>query len=205
VILLLATRNRGKALELCELLARENVVLDTLADHPNLPDVEETGKTFEENARLKASAGARATGTWALGEDSGLEVDALDGAPGVFSARYAGVHGDDAANNALLLRELGGKTDRRARFVCCMALARPDGSIAATSRGFCEGRIREEPAGTGGFGYDPLFVPENGLATLAELEAREKSLLSHRGQALRAILGLLRMHLGLEPRSTSPG
>lgn len=193
--LLLATRNRGKAVELCALLAGENLVLETLADHPDLPPVEETGKTFEENARLKATAGALATGGWALGEDSGLEVDALEGAPGVYSARYAGPDCDDAANNALLIRELAGKPDRRARFVCCMALARPDGSIAATSRGICEGSIRDEPAGSNGFGYDPHFVPENGTAALAELETREKSLLSHRGQALRSILSLLRMHL----------
>jgi len=196
VTLLLATRNRGKAVELCALLAGENLVLETLADRPDLPEVEETGKTFDENARLKATAAARATGLWALGEDSGLEVDALDGAPGVYSARYAGTHGDDAANNARLVRELAGKADRRARFVCCLALARPDGSVVATSRGTCEGRIAEAPAGTSGFGYDPLFVPESGTATLAQLESREKSLLSHRGQALRSLLGLLRMHLG---------
>ncbi len=200
--LLLATRNRGKLRELESLLREgglESLTLETLANHPEVGEVEETAETFEENARHKARFAASATGLWALGEDSGLEVDALGGKPGVRSARFAGRHGDDAGNNERLLRELGSSPHRQARYVCVTALARPDGRIVATTRGTCEGRIAELPRGQGGFGYDPLFVPEGETRTMAELAPSEKSRISHRGWALRALVADLKCHLGGDP------
>jgi XTP/dITP diphosphohydrolase len=196
VRLLLATRNAGKVRELRELLAGSGIELETLAGHPEVGDVAETGRTFEDNAALKAAHAARASGLWAVGEDSGLEVDALGGAPGVRSARYAGVHGDDAANNARLLRELTGAEQRRARYVCALALASPEGEVVVGARGACEGQIATEPRGSGGFGYDPLFVPERlPQQTMAELTPEQKNAISHRAQALHAFLPLLRAHL----------
>ncbi len=193
--LLVATRNEGKLKELRLLLEGTGLRLETLASHPEAGDVEETGATFDENARLKASYAARATGLWSIADDSGLVVDALGGAPGVRSARYAGVHGDDAANTAKLLREMDGKTDRLARFVCAMALARPDGSIAASAFGVCEGVISVAPRGRGGFGYDPVFIPLlMPDQTMAELDRHDKNAVSHRGAALRAFLPLVRVH-----------
>jgi XTP/dITP diphosphohydrolase len=202
--LLLATRNRGKLREIAGLLGGEQLELITLADHGGIDDIEETGATFEENARIKASHAARAARMWTLGEDSGLEVDALGGQPGIFSARYAGSHGDDDANNARLVRELAGSEDRRARYVCALALAGPDGDVVALTRGVCEGRIGTEARGSQGFGYDPYFLPEAaGSGSMAELEPALKDAISHRGQALRAMISLLRMHLhaGDEPAS----
>ncbi len=194
--LLIATRNEGKLRELRALLDGTGLHVETLASHPESADVRESGATFDENARIKASAAARATQLWTIADDSGLEVDVLGHEPGVRSARYAGVHGDDAANTAKLLRELDGKTDRRARFVCAMALAKPDGEIVATAHGVCEGSIGAEPRGTGGFGYDPVFVPAVfPEQTMAELDRHDKNAVSHRGQALRAFLPLLRAHL----------
>ena len=133
--LLLATRNDAKVREIRQLLADGPLELETLASHPEVGEVEETGKTFDENARIKAAHAARTTRQWTIGEDSGLEVDALDLAPGVRSARFAGVHGDDEANNAKLLRDLEGQTMRTARYVCVLALADPDGELVATMRG----------------------------------------------------------------------
>lgn len=194
--ILVATRNEGKLKELRLLLEGTGLRLETLGSHPEAGEVEETGATFEENARLKASYAARVTGLWSIADDSGLEVNALGGAPGVLSARYAGVHGDDAANTARLLRELEGKGDRRARFVCAMALARPSsGEIVAMARGLCEGMIVDTPRGTGGFGYDPVFVPAlMPWETMAELDRHDKNEVSHRGAALRAFLPMLRAH-----------
>jgi XTP/dITP diphosphohydrolase len=191
--LLLATRNEGKQRELRALLAIPNLILETFAQHPLIGELEETGVTFEANARAKAIHAARASRVLTLGEDSGLEVDALGGAPGVWSARYAGAHGDDAANIAKLLHELARAEDRRARFVCTVAVAEPDGEVTATARGTCEGAIALAPRGAGGFGYDPIFVPDgaNGR-TMAELTPDEKAALSHRGQALRRIAPFLR-------------
>ncbi len=194
--LLLATRNEGKLREFSALFADQGIGIETLVPHPDLADVEETGKTFAENAKLKASEYARRMGLWTIAEDSGLTVDALDGAPGVLSARYAGVHGDDAANNEKLIRKLQGIENRRARYVCAIALARPDGEIAVCAQGVCEGRIVDEPRGAGGFGYDPYFIAEGEIRTNAELPPEEKNAISHRGQALRAFLPLLRVHLG---------
>jgi XTP/dITP diphosphohydrolase len=194
--LLLATRNEAKARELRELLRGVDVRVESLASHPEAPDVEELGGTFEANACLKATQAATSTALWAVAEDSGLVVDKLGGEPGVRSARYAGVHGDSEANNAKLLRELEAESQRNARFVCVVALARPDGEVVATGHGTCEGTIAEEPRGSQGFGYDPLFIPERApQLTMAELDSREKGLISHRGQAMRSFLPLLRLHL----------
>lgn len=184
--LVLATANRHKVAELARILAGLDVALRTM-DEFDLPSPEETGTTFEANALLKARAVAEAVGRPALADDSGLEVDALRGAPGVHSARYAGPDADDAANNAKLLDRLAGVPDdrRSARFVCVAALV--DGEAAWTARGTMEGRVIEAPRGGGGFGYDPLFVPEGEARTNAELSPAEKDARSHRGAAFRAI------------------
>ena len=180
--LVLATHNQKKRAELARILAPLG---HELADIP-LSDVEETGLTFEDNARLKALSGCRETGLPCVGDDSGLCVDALDGAPGVFSARFAGVHGDDAANTAKLLdllRDIPGE-QRTARFVCAICCSFPDGN-EITVRGTCEGKIAFEPAGTGGFGYDPVFLPDEAPGrTMAQLAPEIKDKLSHRGRAL---------------------
>lgn len=153
---------------------------------------EETAETFVGNARIKARAIApRHPGTWVMADDSGLEVVALGGAPGVRSARYAGRDGDASANNALLLRNLSGVADRRARFTCAIVLVAPDG-MEHEVEGHCPGHIAETPSGAGGFGYDPLFVPDGYDRSFAELSPDEKNAISHRGRALaaaRAIIG----------------
>ncbi len=152
-------------------------------------DIEENGETFEQNAAIKAEAVARATGLPALADDSGLSVDALGGAPGVFSARYAGAHGDDQANNDLLLQNMQGVTDRACRFVCAMALALP-GEATRVVRGECPGELLTQRAGEGGFGYDPLFRYQTGK-TFAEMTEQEKNAVSHRAvaaQKMRAVL-----------------
>ena len=193
--LLLATRNEGKIREFQELLAGAGIELETLDSQPDAGEVEETGETFEENARIKATHYARSSGKWTVAEDSGLVVDSLGGEPGVHSARYAGTHGDDAANNKKLLAELADEEDRNARYVCSIVLAQPSGEVAVTVQGVCEGRIVQKPRGKGGFGYDPLFVPSGEFRTNAELPPEEKNAISHRGRALRSFLPLLRVHL----------
>ncbi len=200
---LVATRNEGKLRELRTLLSGEPLRLESLAAHVRVGEVDETGETFEENAKLKAAHAARKTGLWTIGEDSGIEVDALGGAPGIRSARYAGVHGDDAGNNRKLIEALNGVGDRTARYVCALALASPGGEIVATVRGASEGKIVDEARGTGGFGYDPYFVPGGETRTNAELTEHEKSALSHRGRAVRALIPILRLHVGLP--SVEPG
>lgn len=188
-VIVLATRNQGKIKEFAALMADMGVEVKGLDDFPEVPEVEETGTTFEDNALLKARAVAQATGLVAVADDSGIAVDALGGAPGVWSARYAGPHGDVEANNAKLLQALEGVPDERrtARFVCVVAAARPDGrSILA--RGEWQGRVGHGYAGTSGFGYDPLFFdPEMGK-TAAEMSREEKNARSHRGKALRALM-----------------
>jgi XTP/dITP diphosphohydrolase len=193
--LLLATGNPKKVAELRHMLAPLGAEVLVPADVGGLPDVEEDEPTFAGNAQKKARAAARASGRWCLADDSGLEVDALDGAPGVRSARFAGQPCDDARNNARLLAELDGRpaAERGARFVCALALAAPDGSIAASFEGTARGRILEAPRGAGDFGYDPLFLfTEPGFdATdrgFAELAAEEKARVSHRGRALRTLV-----------------
>jgi XTP/dITP diphosphohydrolase len=190
--LLLATRNANKTREVREMLGAGWEVED-LTVRPDLPDVEETGETFEENAKLKALAASAHYDGWVLADDSGLEVDALGGAPGVRSARFAGDGADMASNRVRLLEKLSavrGK-DRRGRFRCVLALAR-DGRIDGTFCGAVEGFIAAAERGAGGFGYDALFVPEGSCRTFAEFTPREKHSCSHRGRALAQAAAFLR-------------
>lgn len=190
--LVLATGNMKKLNELQEIIRDLDINILTLHDFPDLPPIDEDGATFEANAIKKAVETARATGYFALADDSGLEVDALNGRPGVYSARFAGEPSDDARNNAKLLALLGGvpEEQRTARFRCVIAVAAPDGRFK-TAEGTCEGRIAFKPAGSGGFGYDPLFVPNGYEQTFAELPATIKNQISHRGQALHRIRPVL--------------
>ncbi len=188
--LVLGTGNRHKITELRAMLPIEGVRLLALRDLESAIDVEETGQTFGENARLKATEQAKHLGQWVLAEDSGLSVDALDGRPGVLSARYAGKHGDDEANNQLLLQELiGVPTDRRgAFFTCHIAVSDPRGNVVLESTGKCSGVIAMEPSGTDGFGYDPLFIIPRYQLTFAQLGSEVKNELSHRSRALRELV-----------------
>ncbi len=182
--LLLATHNRGKAREYQSLLPGISLDIVTLTDMGITLEVAETGQNFEENARLKAGAYARASGLLTLADDSGLEVDALGGEPGVRSARYAGKDATDAERNSFLLAKLNDvpENKRAARFVCVIAIAAPEGKIT-TFRGECRGFIANAPLGKHGFGYDPVFyVPEMGK-TMAELTPEEKNRVSHRARA----------------------
>jgi XTP/dITP diphosphohydrolase len=181
--LLLATRNHHKAAEIRAILRAPEGAILTAEEFPWLPDVVEDGATFEENAAKKATTLARATGLWALGDDSGLEVDALDGAPGVFSARYAGEPANYEANNRKILERMEGVADRRARFRCALALSDPAGQVR-TVEGRCEGVLIREPRGRHGFGYDPLFVPDGYTQTFAEMDGELKNRISHRAAAL---------------------
>lgn len=194
MLLVLATRNRKKREEIVAILSDLGLQFGDLSDWRELPEVEETGTTFEENARLKAIAAARGTGHWALGEDSGLVVPALGGAPGVYSARYAGRQGDDEANNAKLLAELARvpQADRSAYYVCSAALADPAGQVHAVTEGRCHGRILDAPRGSGGFGYDPLFLIPEYHRTFGELSPLVKHALSHRARALERLRPWLR-------------
>ena len=190
--LLIATRNRHKTGELAALLGADFHVEDLTA-HPDMPEIDETGVTFLENATIKALAVARHFGgdLLVLADDSGLEVDALGGAPGVRSARFAGAGAGDRENTALLLARLGDTTERTARFRCAIAIAR-DGALAATFEGACQGRILDAPRGCEGFGYDPVFVPEGDTQTFAELPGVVKNRISHRARATQQALEWLR-------------
>lgn len=190
--LLVATRNRGKMKEIGAYLSGYVEDLLCLADRPDLPDTVEDGTTFAENALKKAREASAATGLPVIADDSGLMVDALDGQPGVISARYAGEPSDDGANNRKLLQELAGvgPEKRAAAFVCVLAFVHPDGTEVLFD-GRIEGRILETPRGEGGFGYDPLMLVEGHDATMAELPVDEKNRISHRGQALRAFRAYL--------------
>ncbi len=189
--LLLATRNKGKIEEfrrILEEIAPGEIELVGLDQFPDLPDVEETGLTFEENALLKARQMSAATGLPAIADDSGLCVDALGGDPGIFSARWSGVHGDDEANLLKVLDQMKDVKgdDRSAYFICVAALALVDG------RSHCEegrflGRLLDHPVGENGFGYDPIFSPHGYSISSAQMSAEEKDAISHRGKALRAI------------------
>jgi XTP/dITP diphosphohydrolase len=183
--LLLASRNQHKIEELQQMLAGLNIEVISLDDVPDMPVIEEDGNTFSENASKKARLTTMHTGFTCLADDSGLVVDALRGQPGVYSARFAGEDADDQKNNRKLLQMLQGfdGEKRRARFVCVIAISDPQGNVH-TVEGTCEGRIDYEERGTGGFGYDPLFIPEGYSQTFAELSREEKNRISHRGQAL---------------------
>ena len=184
--LLLGTRNPGKVKEITTILAGVGWVFSSLQEFANVGPAAEDGVTYAENAIAKAQFYAAATGLLALADDSGLEVAALAGAPGVYSARYAGEGASDADRRALLLSELArvDSRDRRARFVAAVAIATPSGSVLNISEGICEGTIIFESRGTGGFGYDPLFVPNGYDQTFAELSDEVKNLISHRARAL---------------------
>lgn len=187
--LLVATRNQGKLREIRRLLAGHGVTVLGLEDFPDLPEVIEDGDTFRANAYKKATEIARLTGRPTLADDSGLEVEALQGRPGVYSARFAGPSADDAANNARLLAELAEIPEgrRQAAFHCAMALANPDGGVFEVD-GRIEGLILQQPSGSGGFGYDPLFWVPPFKMTMAELPLDVKNGISHRGQALGRML-----------------
>jgi XTP/dITP diphosphohydrolase len=193
-MLALGTRNPKKREELVEILADLPLQIRDLTDLAGAPEVVEDGTTFEENARKKATELARALKQWVLAEDSGLVVPGLNGRPGVYSARYAGKQGDDAANNTRLLAELAPlPEDRRAAYyVCVAALANPEGQIEAVTEGRCHGVIIRDYRGTGGFGYDPLFLIPEYHRTFGELSARVKHALSHRGRALAQMRPVLR-------------
>jgi XTP/dITP diphosphohydrolase len=197
--LVLATRNRHKVGELRDILGAAGLDVELVgADaYPEIPDVPETGVTFAENALLKAHALARATGLPAVADDSGLCVDVLGGAPGIFSARWAGKHGDDRANLDLLLAQLSdiAGPHRAAHFACAAALALPDGTERVVE-GRLLGTLRTAPAGDGGFGYDPILQPLGETRTCAELTPAEKNAISHRGQAFRALAPVVRELLG---------
>ncbi|MEM8602507.1 MAG: RdgB/HAM1 family non-canonical purine NTP pyrophosphatase [Cyanobacteria bacterium P01_H01_bin.121] len=181
-VLVVATGNPGKLAEMQSYLQDKGWELQLKPPHL---DVAETGTTFAENARLKATQVAQALGQWAIADDSGLAVDALGGAPGIYSARYAPT---DAACIERLLRELEGETQRQAQFICTIAIARPDGSVALEAAGICQGEITQAPRGEGGFGYDPVFyVPAAGV-TFAEMTPEQKHHLSHRGLAFERLL-----------------
>ncbi|MDP9846119.1 XTP/dITP diphosphohydrolase [Streptosporangium lutulentum] len=190
----LATRNAGKIVELRRILADASVPIEIvgLEEFPEIGDVAETGLTFAENALLKAHAVAEQSGLPAIADDSGLCVDALNGMPGIFSARWSGKHGDDEANLNLLLAQVSDvPRDRRAaHFACAATLALPSGE-ERVAEGALHGVIIDVPRGSNGFGYDPIFVPDGESRTTAELSAREKDAISHRGRAFRALVPIL--------------
>lgn len=197
---IIATKNRGKAREFEDIFTARGYEIRTLLDYPEIADIEETGNTFEENAILKAEAVSTQLNKLVISDDSGLEIDALEGRPGIFSARYAGEQKNDEANIDKVLEEmsripLGQKT---ARFYCALALAAP-GQKTLTVSGTCEGRILEERRGTNGFGYDPIFfVSEKGLS-MAELSAAEKNQISHRANAIQKLDKILDSFLKSDP------
>ena len=193
VRVVLATRNAHKVAELNRILADAGFggELVGLDEFPDAPDVPETGSTFADNALLKARAIAAHTGLPAVSDDSGLTVNALNGMPGILSARWAGKHGDDHANLELVLGQLADIDNRGASFVCVAALTLPNGSREWTTTGVLSGTLTREPRGTNGFGYDPIFVPDSMETTTAELAPQDKDAISHRGRAFRAIAPLI--------------
>lgn len=192
--LLIATSNAGKLYEMTSTLSSADIGVRSLIEFPDIREIDESGPTFIENAMLKAAGYAIQTGRLSLADDSGLEVRALDGRPGVLSARYGGTSLTFAARIELLLSELKRTNDpeRLARFSCAMAVANPSGKILFVSEGICPGRISREPRGPGGFGYDPIFVPEGFDQTFGELPPAVKQEISHRARALEPIIPFLR-------------
>jgi XTP/dITP diphosphohydrolase len=190
--ILIATRNGGKISELEKLLEDLPFKLRSLSEFSDVADVEETGATFAENAILKAREYAKQANLWALADDSGLEVATMSGAPGVLSARYAGENADDAEKINKLLKELGEKDERSARFVCAMALADETGEIKFLAEGICNGKIALNASGTNGFGYDPIFIPEGFSQSFGELSSDVKQKISHRARAITKIIQFLR-------------
>ena len=190
--LIIATRNAHKTAEIRAMIGDRFEVLDATA-FPELPAIEETGTTFLENARLKAEGISRCVEGWVLSDDSGLEVDALDGAPGVWSSSFGGEEGNHGKNNVRLLSDMAGKTDRSARFRCTMVLAKGGGEQANFS-GTVEGRIIDALRGERGFGYDPMFIPDGYEETFAELGDAVKNTLSHRSRALAQVIDFLNLN-----------
>lgn len=190
--LILATHNENKRKEMAAMLKNLPIHVLSLNDYPDIGEIVENGKTFADNAAIKAQTVANLTGQLALADDSGLEVDALDGAPGIYSARFAGLDHDDAANNALLLEKMAAvpTEKRQAHFTCVMALALPDEKPIFV-RGQLDGVILHQAAGSGGFGYDPLFFVPTCMKSLAEMSAEEKNAISHRGRACAKVIPLL--------------
>lgn len=188
MLLVLATKNQGKIREIEKILRMPGLQFLSLLDYPDLPDIQEDGRTFLENAFKKARACSQAAGQPALADDSGLEVDCLNGAPGIYSARFSGAEAADEANNRKLLSLLEGVPEARraARFVCRMVLYWPEGTWIETE-GFCKGIIARAPRGEHGFGYDPVFYLPEWNKTMAELPLEEKNRISHRAQALQKI------------------
>lgn len=198
--IVIATGNAHKFQELSQLLDLPGIEWLSLKDFDSVPEVAEDGITFEENARKKARAFAEATGHWVIADDSGIAVDALEGAPGIYSARFAGEHGDDQANNRLLLEKLQGLSgeQRRAHYVCVLALCDPDG-VCREVRAEWHGWIAQAPAGNNGFGYDPIFYLPELDQTVGEIPEATKQKISHRAQAARKMLAELRQLAGARP------
>lgn len=188
--LIIASNNRHKTEEIKAILGSRFECIMTLCEAGIEHETVEDGETFLENAEKKAREIAKISGSAAIADDSGLCVDALGGAPGIYSARFCGRHGDDEGNNALLLERLRGEENRRAHYTAAAVIAYPDGNIVS-AEGYMYGKIIHAPRGNGGFGYDPLFVPDGEARTLAEMSAEEKNRISHRGAALRALLSEL--------------
>lgn len=188
--IVLASRNRKKSGEIAEILSPHGISLVSVAEFSDAPEVVEDGETFAANAAKKASETATFLSQWAIGEDSGLEVDALDGVPGIYSARYSGENADDERNNAKLLDALSGVPDekRGAQYVCHITLADPTGKIWLSIEATCRGRITAEARGTNGFGYDPLFLVPEYHQTFGELGSAAKRHLSHRARALERFI-----------------
>lgn len=192
--ILAATKNKHKVEEYAELLAGKDVEISSLLDFPDCPDTEEDGNTFEENARKKALAASDCTEMPAFADDSGLEVAALNGEPGVMSARYAGEKAGNEERIAKLLKNMEGKEDRRAKFVCVIAVAN-NGEIIETFRGEVSGKITMEPKGANGFGYDPVFMPDGYDKTFGELSPEIKNKISHRAKAAREAIDYIETEL----------
>jgi XTP/dITP diphosphohydrolase len=186
IILVLATRNAGKTAEIRALLKDFPIEIRNLDDFGPIPEIEEDGATFDENAYKKAHFAARVLGFPALADDSGLVVEALDGAPGVYSARYAGANASDAERSAKLLQAMAGQTNRAAAFECVISIAVPEGP-ALTYEARCEGQLTDQPIGENGFGYDPIFFYPPLNKTFAQMTMAEKSSISHRGKALQEL------------------
>lgn len=188
--LVIATHNQGKLAEFKELMKELPVEVKSLADFEKFEEPEETGKTFAANAKLKALYYAQKTGLTCIADDSGLEVQALDGAPGVRSARYAGEKATDEENNNLLLHNMKFQVKRTCRFRCALAVVRPDGKVLYETDGSCDGMLLHEPLGTEGFGYDPLFWSTELHKGMGEATMQEKNKISHRGKAIRKLVSI---------------
>ena len=191
--LLIGTKNQGKLAEIRQFLTPAALDLLDLSEVGPIDEIPETGETFAENARLKAAGYAKQAGMYALADDSGLEIKALGGAPGVLSARYGGQNIGYPEKMKLVLEQLGGtsENERGARFVCVMAIAAPDGKILHSAEGICEGNIALAPRGSGGFGYDPIFIPRGFEGTFGELDRGIKEQISHRARAISGIMRFL--------------